>query len=96
MLLQKEEKKGVYECLYKSSNIIKSKYIKEDMLLEITFNYGGVYQYSDVSYKDYIRFENDESQGKVFNKYIKNHDTKKMTNVDVSHYKEVIKNIINK
>lgn len=94
MLVQKKEVGAIYECLYKSSNILRSVYDKSKKNLTITFNYGGVYEYLDVGYKDYVRFENDESQGKVFSKYIKNHETNKKNKVDVTEYLEIVKSLI--
>ena len=74
---------GVEECLYKSSNILMSEWDPKTSELVITFNYGGKYKYSSVDHKDYLRFECDESQGKVFNKHIKHYKTENLGKVDV-------------
>lgn len=72
MLLQKETKNDrTTKALYSSSNICASLYDKATKELIITFNNGGQYKYKDVSYTDYTRFELADSQGSVFNKYLK-------------------------
>jgi len=86
---------GTMECLYKSSNILTSEYNQKSGNLIITFNYGGKYVYHSVSYKDYLRFEADESQGKVFNKVIKIHKTDNLGKVDVTILKERLNKILN-
>ena len=87
---------GTMECLYKSTNILMSEYNEKTQNLIITFNYGGKYAYHNVSYKDYLRFETDESQGKVFNKYIKIHKTDNLGKVDTSLMVERINNMFKK
>jgi len=87
---------GTIECLYKSSNILKSKWNPINSLLEITFNYGGKYQYSNVDHKDYLRFEADESQGKVFSKHIKHYKTDNLGKEDVSELKSRLDEILNR
>jgi hypothetical protein len=86
---------GTMECLYKSSNILMSEYNEKTQKLMVTFNYGGVYAYHNVSYKDYLRFEADESQGKTFNKYIKIHKTDNLGKTDVSVMKERLERLLN-
>jgi hypothetical protein len=86
---------GTMECLYKSSNILMSEYSEKTQNLIITFNYGGKYAYHNVSYKDYLRFEADESQGKVFNKYIKSYKTDNLGKTDVTILKERLNNLLN-
>ena len=76
------------ECLYKSSNILMSVWDPKKRLLEVTFNYGGKYSYSNVDPKDYLRFEMDKSQGEVFNKHIKLYKTQNLGKVDVSVLKQ--------
>jgi hypothetical protein len=87
---------GTMDCLYKSSNILTSEYNQKSGNLIITFNYGGKYAYHNVSYKDYLRFEADESQGVTFNKYIKIHKTDNLGKVDVTVLKERLNNMLNK
>jgi hypothetical protein len=90
MVLLKEEKEGVVSCIYKSSNILASNYDQNKKELNITFKEGRNYTYSGVEYKEYLRFEIAESQGEIFSKHIKKHDTKKNDNVDV---KEILSKI---
>lgn len=82
------------ECLYKSSNILMSEWNQKTKNLIITFNYGGKYSYSNVDPKDYLRFEVDESQGKVFNKHIKHYKTDNLGKVDVSVLTERLNNLL--
>jgi hypothetical protein len=86
---------GVEECLYKSSNILMSEWNPKNSKLTIVFNYGGKYQYSNVNHKDYLRFEADESQGKVFNKHIKHYKTDNLGKVDVKVLTERLNNLLN-
>ena len=85
----------VVECLYKSSNILMSEWNPKTNKLTIVFNYGGKYQYSNVDHKDYLRFEVDESQGKVFNKHIRHYKTDNLGKVDVSVLTERLNNLLN-
>ena len=97
MLLDKvKQEDGTMECLYKSSNILMSEYNEKTQRLIITFNYGGKYAYHNVNYKDYLRFEADESQGKVFAKHIKIHKTENLGKVDTTILKERLDNMLNK
>ena len=87
---------GTIECLYKSSNILVSEWNEKTQKLIITFNYGGKYAYHNVNYKDYLRFEADESQGKVFVKHIKIHKTENLGKVDTTILRERLDKILNK
>lgn len=82
MFVERTEKDGVITCLFKSSNILSSDYDQEKKELIITFNAGRRYTYSNLEYKDYLRFEIAESQGEVFNKHIKKYPTKRNDDVD--------------
>lgn len=42
-------------------------------VLEIAFNSGGIYQYSNVSLMEYTNLMNADSHGKYFHAYIKNY-----------------------
>lgn len=84
MILKKIDKDGVVKAIYKSSNIIASKYDKVNEALTITFNKGTNYTYSGVPNTDYTRFEIAESQGKVFNTHIKKHPFVKNEDIDPS------------
>ena len=85
---------GTVSCLFKSSNILMSEYDQKNQKIKITFNYGGVYLYEGVNYKDYLRFEADESQGKTFNKYIKVCKTTNLGKTDVSEMKERLNKLL--
>jgi len=60
----------IIESYYKSSNILYSAYNQTNGELNIVFNSGRQYTYEDVSIKEFIKFEKDDSQGKYFNKNI--------------------------
>jgi len=95
MFIERTENNGIISCLFKSSNILSSDYNQEKEELTITFNEGRRYTYSGVNYKDYHRFEMAESQGQVFNKYIKKHPTVKNTNVDTTEMLNKVTKILN-
>ena len=87
MLVNREEKDGITECLYKSSNILRSEYNKEEKKLVVTFNSGLMYEYYNVSYTDYVRLEITESSGTVFNKMFgpkakRKYEFKKLEKID--------------
>ena len=90
-----KEKDGVITCLFKSSNILSSDYNQEKKELIITFNAGRRYTYSNLEYKDYLRFEIAESQGEVFNKHIKKYPTKRNEDVDPTNLLNRVSEIIN-
>ena len=54
-----------------SSNISSIGYDESQMVLEVEFLSGGIYQYYDIPYETYERFINAESHGKFFHAYIK-------------------------
>jgi hypothetical protein len=83
MLKKRVEKDGKVKCIYKSSNILASTYVKENNDLTIIFNNGGVYLYKDVKGSDYLRFETADSQGQIFNSNIKTNPFEKQDKVDV-------------
>lgn len=87
---------GNVECLYKSSNILSSLWEPNIQKLTITFNYGGKYSYSNVTPKDYLRFEMDGSQGETFSKHIKSYKTDNLGKVDTTILKERLNTILNK
>jgi len=87
---------GTIECLFKSSNILQSDWNPKTGKLDIIFNYGGKYSYSNVSHKDYLRFEMDKSQGETFSKHIKTYKTDNLGKVDTTILKERLNIILNK
>lgn len=82
MILKKVEKNDVVKAIYKSSNVLASKYNKKTNELTITFNRGSVYNYAGVSATDYTRFEIAESQGKILNSTIKKYEFTKGEDID--------------
>lgn len=63
-----------------SSNIKFAKYDTESKSLQVTFNNGLVYEYSDVPWEVFTKFRMSESQGKFFNANIsKTYKYKKMS-----------------
>jgi hypothetical protein len=94
MILLKHEENGSIECLYESSNVLASKYIKGKKKLAVIFKSGIQYVYSDVTYEEYRKFELAESQGKVLNSVVKGHEYEKSPDkVDVTPMVEQINSI---
>jgi len=93
MIISRVESGDIIKGYYKSSNISLSEYNKSTKDLTITFNYGGVYKYSDVPDKDYFRLELAESQGKVLNSHIKAYAFEQMDSVSKSDVKKLLKEI---
>ena len=95
MFVERKEKDGVITCLFKSSNILSSEYIQEKKELIITFNAGRRYTYSNLEYKDYLRFEIAESQGEVFNKHIKKYPTKRNEDINPTELLNRVTQVLN-
>jgi len=55
-----------------SSNLASIGYDPSNQILEIEFNHGGIYQYSDVPLEVYNEIMEADSHGKYFAKNIKN------------------------
>lgn len=69
MLLKEEKTKdGAISCLYNSSNIVKSMY-KDGTLLVFFLRKGrgNIYEFKNITQKDFNEFKNAESQGKFWN-----------------------------
>lgn len=84
MILKRVEKEGIVKAIYKSSNVLASKYDKASGALTITFNKGTQYTYNNVPATDYTRFEIAESQGKILNGTIKKYEYTKGEDIDPS------------
>ena len=56
----------------KSSNLASIGYDEENNILEIEFNHGGIYQYSNVPYYVYEELMNASSHGTFFSANIRN------------------------
>ncbi len=96
MVVKKEEKDGLVECLYQSSNIIASEYDETKSYMTVTFKSGTKYGYFDVLHRDYIRFELSESQGVVFNKTMRKYKYEKLEEADIEPLKEEINELTKK
>jgi|688.fasta_scaffold212573_3 hypothetical protein len=91
MVLLKNENEGIVECIYDSTNVLASKFIIKERKLAVIFISGKQYVYSDVKYEDYLKFERDQSQGKILNSVIKKYVTEKSDKiVDVNVIMEQI------
>jgi hypothetical protein len=91
MVLLKHEENNSVECIYDSSNVIGSKYLKNERKLAIIFKSGLQYVYKDVTFTDYNLFESGESQGKLLNTVIKKYSFDKSKDiVDISPIMEQI------
>lgn len=71
MLVKKTEKEGKIKALYSSSTICASEFNTINNELTVIFNNGGIYKYPNIDLTDYTRFETADSNGSVFNTYIK-------------------------
>jgi hypothetical protein len=87
MLLSRVEKEGVIDALYESSNILSSTYNKEKKELKIVFKNSFQYLYEGVDVVDYHKFELADSQGVIFNKFIRQYPTQKMGAVDIEEFR---------
>lgn len=84
MLVKRNEKGSVIECLFSSSNVLSSKYDKSTQELTVVFNAGTQYKYKGVRMTDYTRFELSDSQGKELNGRIKEYPVEKLENVNTT------------
>jgi len=86
MIVKKQEKNNKIKAMYSSSTICASIFDTITRDLIVIFNNGGQYKYPSVDLTDYTRFEIAESNGIVFNTYIKKKYTnfEKMDKMDVS------------
>lgn len=85
MLVKRNEKENVIECLFSSSNVLSSKYDKSSLELTVVFNQGTQYKYKGVRMTDYTRFELSDSQGKELNGRIKEYPVEKLANVNTTN-----------
>lgn len=90
MILKRVEKENVVKVIYDSSNILASKYDRQNKDLTITFKRGAQYKYIGVSATDYLRFETAESQGSILNSHIKQYQFEKCDSVDANLITEEI------
>lgn len=71
MVVHKKTVEYITECVYNSSNIIKSIYNRQTQTLYLFFHKGSGYSYKPVPNELYEQFENATSQGKFFIQHIK-------------------------
>lgn len=71
MILKRQEKNGKIKAMYSSSTVCASIFDPTTKDLTVIFNNGGQYKYSSVEMTDYTRFETADSNGSIFNTYIK-------------------------
>lgn len=90
MLIKRIKEKGVIKALYESTNVVASYYEDETHDLTIIFKNGGNYIYKNVKPTDYMRFETNDSQGKIFLSHIKSYPFDKGDKVDVIAIKQEI------
>ena len=93
MIIKRIENGDIVKGFYNSSNILVTEYNKQTKDLEVTFSYGGVYSYHNVTDKDYFRFELADSQGKILNSHIKKYAFTALDKVDTDLIKEELKKI---
>lgn len=94
MVILKHEEAGAVECLYDSSNVLGSKYVKGEKKLAVIFKSGTQYVYTNVTNEDYKKFESGDSQGKLLNTVIKKYSFEKSKEIiDVTPIIEQIETI---
>ena len=69
-ILNEDGSVGYIESVFKSENILKTTYFPESQRLYIAFSRGDTYSYGNISPEFYDEFEEAESHGKFFYKYI--------------------------
>lgn len=77
---------GLDRAWFNSSNVKYAECDDKDGELKtvrVVFNNGSQYQYKNVNVYDYLKFRDDESQGKAFNKYMRKYEFEKLEPVDL-------------
>ena len=80
------EERGLDKAWFESSNV---KYAECDdkegelKTVRVVFNNGSQYQYNNVNVYDYLKFREDNSQGKAFNKYLRKYEFEKLDFADL-------------
>jgi predicted transcriptional regulator len=95
MILKRQEKNGKIKAMYSSSTICASIFDTTTRDLIVIFNNGSQYKYPSVDLTDYTRMETADSNGSVFNTYIKKKYTnfEKMDKIDSQTIDEILKEI---
>jgi hypothetical protein len=104
MLVERKEyveKDGVQkyiESVFKSENILSTTYFPLSRRLYIAFSRGDMYSYEGISPDFYQEFEDAESHGKFFHKFIKNKESTyyrreyKLLPYEVEGLKDIVEN----
>lgn len=95
MILKRQEKNGKIKAMYSSSTICASVFDTATKELIVIFNNRGQYKYPNVELTDYTRFETADSNGSVFNTYIKKKypTFQKLDNVDEVTITAILKEV---
>ena len=95
MIVKRLEKNGKIKAMYSSSTICVSIYDTTNKELTVIFNNGGQYKYPNVAASDYMRLETADSNGTIFNNYIKKNYTnfEKLDKLPESALVSIIKEI---
>lgn len=95
MILKRQEKNGKIKAMYSSSTICASIFDTTTRDLIVIFNNGNQYKYPSVDLTDYTRLETADSNGSVFNTYIKKNYTnfEKMDKLNSQTIDEILKEI---
>jgi hypothetical protein len=90
MLIKRTQKGNIITSLYESTNILASKYNTTNNNLVLVFKSGFEYSYEGVDVSDYNKLELAESQGKIFNKYIKQYPFSQLGTADIEDIRKRI------
>lgn len=81
-----DEEKGLDKAWFESSNVKYAECDDKDgemKTVRVVFNNGSQYQYNNVNVYDYLKFREDNSQGKAFNKYLRKYEFEKLDFADL-------------
>ena len=81
------------EAVYDSSNILQTTYFPLKNKLYVSFKRGGVYSYLNITSEIYSEFKEAESQGKYFQKNIKNNPDTYPYHKEFNLYPEELKEL---
>lgn len=94
MLINAKKQNDKIVAYYNSSNILATEFYFNDLKLNVIFESGRVYQYSDISLEDYIKLQQNSSTGTYFTKNIKNkYKTQRLDDIDTSVLKEELQKL---
>jgi thymidylate synthase len=93
MLIKRTENNGIIKALYESSNIVASTYSPSTKRLTVIFKKGDEYIYEGVPDKEYAVFELADSQGRIFNKNLRQYKFTRGGNVDIEQLRKEIEDV---